>query len=344
MALGETMYQTTRSYAFTRLFCAVACVCLWACHSETKGDHEHDDGGDSSTLFDAAQSEENPATLGDSGSASPSADAATEPARDAGAMPARDAGSTTSDAQAPHTDAGQKDDAGTSADATAPACGAMFCEDFETGSLDTKRWTKTDTDMAANSVKVQSDMVAHGRFAAQFHAKGGSSRALMFLENLPQALHKHYFGRAHVRISDFPSEGGGHSAYVFSGSLDGYPWMDHHLEVGSYTSGSPVWQMTYWTGEGAEYIGSGGHIPKDAWFCLEWEFNDAPDQIAVWVDGDGSKNGASFRNINNNATGLLGEMKSLGLGFRTWHPMGAPDIDVYIDDIALDTKRIACVP
>jgi hypothetical protein len=261
-------------------------------------------------------------------------------------MSTRDAGGEIGDAQVARPDAGRTNDAGVSPDATAPACSAVFCEDFETGSLDTKRWTKTDTDVSANSVKVQSTVVApgHGRFAAQFHAEGGSSRALIFLESLPQTLRKHYFGRAHVRITDFPSEGGGHSAYVFSGSLAGYPWMDHHLEVGSYSSGSPVWQMTYWTGEGAEYIGSGGHIPKDAWFCLEWEFNDAPDQIAVWVDGDGTKNGASLRNINNNASGLLGEFTSLGLGFRTWHPMGAPDIDVYIDDIALDSKRVPCVP
>jgi hypothetical protein len=102
--------------------------------------------------------------------------------------------------------------------------------------------------------------------------------------------------------------------------------------------------MTYWTGNGPEYIGSGGKIPTATWFCLEWEFNDAPDEIAIWVDGDGSTRGASFRNINNHASNLLTKMTTLGVGFRTWHAPGAPDIDLYVDDIVLDTKRVGCLP
>jgi hypothetical protein len=243
-----------------------------------------------------------------------------------------------SGADAAHADAG-------AADAATPKCSAAFCEDFESGSLNTTTWTRKETSNG-NSVQIQSTKKAHGQYAAQFHAKGGTSLSMILLENLPDALQKHYFGRLYYYASDFPTESGGHTAYITSSNtLKNFPDSDHHLEVSSYSSDSgPIWQMTYWTGDGPEYIGSGGQIPKASWFCLEWEFNDAPDEIGVWVDGDATKKGASFRNINNHASNLLGKMTTLGVGFRTWHPMGAPDIDVYIDDIALDSKRVGCIP
>jgi hypothetical protein len=36
-------------------------------------------------------------------------------------------------------------------------------------------------------------------------------------------------------------------------------------------------------------------------------------------------------------------MTTLGVGFRTWHPMGSPDIDIYVDDIVLGAERIHCL-
>jgi hypothetical protein len=246
--------------------------------------------------------------------------------QDAGAI--KDAGPTPSDAG--------------SIDA-AVSCSHVLCEDFESGSLAGKPWT-LETSSSSNSVQVQSARVAHGKYAVQAHAKGGSSYAVMFLENLPAALQKHYFGRMYYYATDFPTESGGHTAFITSSNtLKGFPDADHHLEVASYTGSKPTWQMTYWQGDGPEYIGSGGQIPKAKWFCLEWEFNDAPDEIAVWVDGQGSPQGAEFRNIDNHASNLLGKMTTLGVGFRTWHPKGAPDIDIYIDDIALDTQRVGCM-
>jgi hypothetical protein len=285
---------------------------------------------------------------------------------DAGSSPLRDAGSSTKSDAGPARDASVPKDSGPApadahvnlldansqgadaghadSGAGAAACAGLFCENFESGSLNSSVWTRTETSKG-NSATVQGTQKAHGQYAAQFHAKGGSSYSMIFLEKLPAALEKHYFGRLYYYASGFPTESGGHTAYITSSNtLAGFPDNDHHLEVSSYYDKGGTWQMTYWQGDGPEYIGSGGQIPKAQWFCLEWEFNDTPDQIAVWVDGDGSTRGASFRNINNHASGLLGKMTTLGLGFRTWHPMGAPDIDIYIDDIVLDTARVGCLP
>jgi hypothetical protein len=40
----------------------------------------------------------------------------------------------------------------------------------------------------------------------------------------------------------------------------------------------------------------------------------------------------------------VGGFNTLGVGFRSWHPMGAPDIDVYMDDIELNTTPVPCLP
>lgn len=233
---------------------------------------------------------------------------------------------------------------GGSGGASAPgACPGLFCEDFERGELDTLVWTRTQLS-SGNTAEVATDMVAHGKYAMHFHAKAASRYSMILHDGLPAALNKHYFGRLYFYASGFPTESGGHTAYVTSSNtLDGFPDQDHHLEVASYYEKSmPTWQMTYWTGDGPEYIASGGMIPTGKFFCLEWEFNDQPDSIAIWVDGD-AKQGASFKSINNGESGLLGSMTSLGLGFRTWHPMGAPDIDIYIDDVVLDVQRVGCL-
>jgi hypothetical protein len=232
-----------------------------------------------------------------------------------------------------------------SMEAGGTSCPGLFCEDFERGSLDTTVWSRTSVS-PGNDISVQGANVAHGAWAARFHALSGTSLAMIFADHLPAALEKHYFGRMYYYATGFPSESGGHSAYVTaSNGATGFPYHDHHLEVGSYLDAKgPIWQLTYWTGDGPEYIGAGGAIPKGKWFCLEWEFDDSPDQIAVWVDGDGTKQGYAFRNIHDGSTDLVGKLTTLGLGFRTWHPMGAPDIDIFLDDIVLDVRRVGCLP
>jgi hypothetical protein len=244
------------------------------------------------------------------------------------------------DSRGPEPDAfaGADDAAATPDDAhvEATGCAGLFCEDFE-GDLDTARWTFQQAS-SGNTIEVQAGEVHHGASALHLHARGGSERAIVATDALPASLRTHYFGRLYMRITDFPTESGGHSAFVMSGgSLDGFPYRDHHLEVGSYTGGSTEFQITLWQGDGPEYIGAGGDFPKNRWFCLEWEFGDSPNQIAVWVDGSPQ---VEKRDLG--PDGILGGLSTLMLGFRTWHPAGSPDIDVWIDDVELNGTRVGC--
>src|SRR6185503_2702589 len=103
-----------------------------------------------------------------------------------------------------------------------------------------------------NAITVQGTNVAHGSWAARFHAVGGTSIAMMFDDRIPAPLEKHYFGRMYYFATGFPSESGGHSAYVrASGGETGSLYHDDHVGVWSFLdTKSPISQLTYSTGDG----------------------------------------------------------------------------------------------
>ena len=88
------------------------------------------------------------------------------------------------------------------------------------------------------------------------------------------------------------------------------------------------------------------------WFLLEWEFNDNPTTLTIWVDGQKSpvtESGqqadlSSFKwpRGSDTTANLVGGYEEFGIGARVWGatPQG---FDVFYDDLALDTKRIGPV-
>jgi hypothetical protein len=271
-----------------------------------------------------------------------------DPVREARADVGEDDGSmmgTTppSDAAAEGESAG---DATPFEDGSAP-CASLFCEDFETGQIVPATWDINAT--AGNTVTVQQTKVAHGRYAAQFHA-APSSMGYDFLiaKNAPSQLRTHHFGRAYVLVD--PKLPGGHTGLMFAGS-SGFPRLKY-LEVAGIRGG---WQLSFVqlvgapTGEVDFHIGCAGNssctptirMPLQTWTCIEWEFNDQPDQIAL-TDDRNPIAVASPILFNNQATGLVGGFTDFGFGFYDWHPESFA-FDVYYDDIALDTKPIGCL-
>lgn len=288
-------------------------------------------GGSSSTL-DAGQM-----ATGGSGGGSGAVDAALDQiASDA------PAGAMGADARGDLTDAALAPDS----PGTTGSCIGLFCEDFESGAIDDAVWNvKT---FGGQTVAVQKDVVAHGHYAAQFHAKPNLvSYDFIITKNAPAALKGHHFGRAYFQVTPKPPSE--HTEFLFAGTK-GFPTLKY-LELAGYHNG---WQLTYInlvpaggnsaaSGPGTmEAYSSGGSLPVARWICLEWEFNDAPDQIRVFVNGTED---VAFTNIvlNNMSTGLVGGFADFGFGFYAWHPSSTP-FDVYYDDIVLDTKRVNCLP
>jgi hypothetical protein len=242
----------------------------------------------------------------------------------------------------------------------APACPGIVCEDFESGSIDQQKW---DALTSGGTLTVETKQVAHGKYALQVHGLGSGSDdwAHLVVKNPPAALKGNTtYGRASMY---FPIEAASslHMSLPFAGhngtgSANGpapYPKL-RRLELGTYFGG---WQLGMDLHDVSPLLEDVSHPsgswPTGKWFCLEWEFEDQPDRITVWVDGNkvgtfdntnatspsggGAQNGQLYMGTS---TGLIGGFDSFYLGFHDWHPTKA--FDLYYDDVALDAKRIGC--
>jgi|GEM_PF-978546 len=248
--------------------------------------------------------------------------------------------------------------------AGASGCSGLICEDFESGSIDPNKW---QTVASGGTVAVQTQQVAHGKYAARLHGVTGGSDdwALLVAKNAPAALGgTTTFGRAYVY---FPAEATSsiHVQLAFAGkngtgtSTTGpapFPKL-RYLEIASY---SGVWQQGFdlldISPSVEEVSYSKNHLPTNKWVCVEWQLNDAPDSVTVWAAGTEV---ATFDNTNvsyaspgpvpksggalynGTSSGLVGGFDVFGIGFHDWHPQKA--FDLYYDDVVLDMKRPGCL-
>jgi hypothetical protein len=226
-----------------------------------------------------------------------------------------------------------------------PACAGLFCDDFESGGIDPNLWNVRTS--GGQTVVVQRANVAHGTYAVQFHAQPNIvSYDFIMSKSAPAELRGHHFGRAYFFVTPRPPAA--HTVFLFAGS-SGFPRFKY-LEVAGMNN---TWQLTSVDLAGidansaslpgtTEAFSSGGALPLAQWICLEWEFNDAPDQIRVFVNGTQDFAFTSIL-LNGVSTGQVGGFTDFGFGYYAWHP-ATYVFDIYYDDIVLDTKRVGCLP
>jgi hypothetical protein len=225
------------------------------------------------------------------------------------------------------------------------ALSPVFSEDFESGKLDPAIW---DTRVAAQAVvKLQSTIVHGGKYALQVHYPKGVNNSYGFIvaPHLPDSLRTHLFGRAYVYMT--AGMPGGHDPLLSAGTA-GWP-KSNFLEVGA--SGGKNVMASYQQNSAKDPNGetiskANPPYPVGKWFCLEWEFNDHPDSISVWIDGQpvGELKNFSFKPRTGGGASVKGDtlvkgFNDFAVGFRYWGSAKA-EYDIYYDDIVLDTKRI----
>lgn len=253
---------------------------------------------------------------------------------------------------------------GTGGTASSAGCSGLLCEDFEGGAIDANKW---ELIAKGGTLTVQSERVAHGKFAAQAHGQAGPSDdwALLVAKSAPAGLKgATTFGRV-LMYATADTTASIHVQLAFAG----------HQGAGSATGPAPFAKLRYM--EVASYGGrwqlgfdlldlsplveevsySKGRFATDAWLCLEWQFEDNPDRATTWVDGAPA---STFDNTNvayaspgpvpqsggalwdGKSSELIGGFDTFGVGFHDWHPQR--QFDIYYDDLVLDSKRVGCPP
>jgi hypothetical protein len=228
----------------------------------------------------------------------------------------------------------------------------VFEESFESGKLDPAVWDQRVTGTATASVEAVEG--AHGKYALHVHYPDMAAQSYAFVvaTHLPDSVKTHFFGRAYVKIA--PGLGTTHNPLIFAGE-PGWP-LSKFEEIGTYRDN---WMPSYQEnkslrGQGRGEVTYRSETPPvyDKWFLLEWEFNDNPASITIWIDGQRLSNTMNGEKVDmvkfawpkasTTNTGLVGGFKEFGFGARVW---GAPQqgFDVYYDDVAIGTERIGAV-
>jgi hypothetical protein len=88
-----------------------------------------------------------------------------------------------------------------------------------------------------------------------------------------------------------------------------------------------------------QYVAPGGTLPKDKWFCLEWELKvGAQGAERVWLDG--ALLSAPSLTGDTTSTPLLGQF-SLGLTVQAM-ANAVPARDIWFDEVIVSSKRVGC--
>ena len=240
----------------------------------------------------------------------------------------------------------------------------VFTEDFESGGLNPSVWKTTELGQA--TVSVQQTQAAHGKSALQIHyPKGEKNFAFAVASHLPDSVRTHLFGRTYVFIgANAPA---GHDVLLNAGT-PGYP-ISNFLEIGA--SGGKYVMVSYQQNAADiprnETLARGIAYPVGRWFCLEWEFQDHPDRVTTWIDGDPAGELKDFvvkpraprapkadpaakadaatapaapPQADVPGTDLVKGFFDFAFGFHAWGAGAKEDFDIYYDDIVIDTKRV----
>lgn len=210
--------------------------------------------------------------------------------------------------------------------------------------------------MGAATMTVETMNVAHGKYAVQFHGPANPSAqdyVYIITKNAPASLAKHNFGRAYMYISLQRNDID--MGMIFGGTA-GFP-KPTYMSIANHSTGYQLGFIKLSGSPGGEVQAyPKADMPVMKWSCLEWEFNDDPDEINVWGDGNviGSLNNMTVAYpagktpgtplYNNMDSGLIGAFTDFGFGFYDWHQAGRPAFDLYYDDIVLNTERVGCLP
>ena len=257
------------------------------------------------------------------------------------------------------------------------ACTGVFCDDFEEGAtLNTAKWSVSTGGNASQDIQTQ--IVSHGMYA--WHVHGGPPTggmvahgdfATILLKTPPAALKAGpVFGRAYFYATPNNNP---HCQLGFAGTNPNNPMYTpvvtgnginfNYMEFAEFGGGT--WQLGFdlFTPdpavakgfvEEASYTHPTSPAPVKKWACVEWEFNDNPTSMSLWID---SMQIAQFDAthldyhsvpvtagsvLNGKTSGIIGGFTAFGFGFHAWG--GGNPFDYYYDDIVLDTKRVGCLP
>jgi hypothetical protein len=213
----------------------------------------------------------------------------------------------------------------------------LVCETFEGSSVGAAPGAPWETEIGENAVvQVVDDRAARGE--RSLHLRGGfhSGAWISTSQGFPPSGQL-FYGRFFLWLSGIP-QGGVHWDFIEAREngtcYDGgscYRWggMFGHI------------MANYFPGD--RYKHDEAAIPQTGeWTCIEWAFDGLGDNMYLWFDGADAPVATVLDGQGSGERWVAPRFDDLRLGWQ--HHQEAPDVDLWIDDIAVATTRIGCSP
>jgi hypothetical protein len=215
---------------------------------------------------------------------------------------------------------------GASVDLVAPGCPGDFCEDFESGALDSARWS---SDKVSATVAVEPDRPHRGAFSLHVHANAGPAGQDIYgdireADSLAAGQPPLLAVRAHAWLAPAPP-----TLTLVKVVQKMAPYDDLELRVDNG-------KLSLWNGVTRQYM-TGQTVPPSQWVCLEWWIFSL-GEMRVFADG------AEITALHvAQSTTPATPLAEVGFGINIFQPaQPVAAYDLWLDDIIVDTGPVGC--
>jgi hypothetical protein len=225
--------------------------------------------------------------------------------------------------------------------------GVELCEDFESGMIG-PAWTVSGT-------RPVIDTMEHARGAHALHVtqKGNGLSYIKETRTFP-APNDTYYGRVFVYFKSLPTPPGMTYAHwtmlAASGTgVAGEIRVSGQLQDGKNLFGVGTDNQTEagtgdWTRSDDDPEGAPMAVPLGQWLCIEWMHKGDTSETQLWWDGVAHPSLSTTTSVHGGNANqyLLPQFNQLWVGWQEYQT-SSETFELWIDEIAIDSRRIGCV-
>ncbi|MEV4703336.1 hypothetical protein [Actinoplanes sp. NPDC049316] len=224
-----------------------------------------------------------------------------------------------------------------------PPRDALFCEDFDrlpAGGASSLDW---GIDTRNGTLTVERRAAGRGKVLHVRTVDNG--RAFLRVDDLavpPEG----FYGRMRMRVDAFPAApdwahftlveatGTGSAEVVRPVGGQYVPTAGRAL-WGIGADGGPTGDWTAWT--------ESAPAAADRWQCVEWRLDTATNTVTTWFDGAATLTATEDEHGGNPVPFVLPTVDTVKIGWQLYQSGTTPaGFDLWIDDIALSSRRVGC--
>lgn len=226
------------------------------------------------------------------------------------------------------------------------SAGLRFCEDFESGSLDTATWTKVGAAPVVDGLQH-----ARGTKALHITVNGNGPSYIRETKSFP-ATNNSYWGRMFVWFESLPVAPLTYAHWTFAAAtgtvVPGEIRLSGQLQNGMNLFGVGTDNRTPtgtgdWTNSDKDPA-SPLAVPTKQWLCIEWLHQGSTNETRFFWDAveHPSLYTSSSKHGGNANAYVLPQFDALWVGWNEYQP-STEKFEMWVDEIALDGQRIGCV-